>query len=211
MKKLNNIKDKNKRHKFFVISGMIYNYIFGVGKIIFGILILNLLYSLSGINTCLIGVSKNIYIKNLDQKRKIAPIIISSFIMFNSVSFFSKSLLICISFELNSPISVFKTDLLDTIDFSVVQTKELGYRNRARFHLMELNRETYVPGFQMRNSNEIIPVQNCPCLDSTINNILKNNKLSERINESLKTATKKEIYGYKKDGIHVFGSPRGGG
>lgn len=81
MKKLNNIKDKNKRHKFFVISGMIYNYIFGVGKIIFGILILNLLYSLSGINTCLIGVSKNIYIKNLDQKRKIAPIIISSFIM----------------------------------------------------------------------------------------------------------------------------------
>ena len=100
---------------------------------------------------------------------------------------------------------VFKTDLLDTIDFSVVQTKELGYRNRARFHLMELNRETYVPGFQMRNSNEIIPVQNCPCLDSSINNILKNNKLSERINESLKTATKKEIYGYKKDGIHVFG------
>lgn len=81
MNAIKNTKNKEKRHKIFVIIGMIYNYIFGVGKVIFGILILNLLYSLSGINTLLIGVSKNIYIKNLDQKGRIAPTIISSFIM----------------------------------------------------------------------------------------------------------------------------------
>lgn len=101
----------------------------------------------------------------------------------------------------------FKIDLLDTFDFSVVKTKELGYRNRARFHLLDLNMEEvkFVPGFRMRNSNEIIPVQNCPCLDSSLNKILENNEMSERINESLKTATKKEISGYRKNGLHVFG------
>lgn len=75
------LQDQNKRHKLIVAIGLIYSYVWGITKIILGIFVLGFLYCLSGIDTLFIGISKHIYLKNLEKKSRKASIIVSSFIV----------------------------------------------------------------------------------------------------------------------------------
>lgn len=67
--KLNKIKEKlketkEKRHKFNTICSMLYNFIWSIAKIIFGVFTFSYSFCISGASTLLFGFSKKIYLKN---------------------------------------------------------------------------------------------------------------------------------------------------
>lgn len=54
---------------------------------------------------------------------------------------------------------------------TITSGMDLAYRNRAQFHFSE----SFQPGFSARNSNRIVPLDNCPLLVEPINMLLAQN------------------------------------
>ena len=75
------LKDNNKKHIIIVLLTTIYNYVWGFLKIILGIFATGLLYTLSGLDTIFVAISKHIYLKNISKRRKHTPLVIASFIV----------------------------------------------------------------------------------------------------------------------------------
>ena len=76
------IKDKNKRHKIVVVIGTIYGYLWSLIKVIIGIFTGAYFYLLSGLSTFFTGLNRHIYLRSTKkEKDKIAPLLISSFLV----------------------------------------------------------------------------------------------------------------------------------
>ncbi len=82
---------KDKRHKLIIVSSMIYNFVWSITKIIFGVFTFSYSFCISGASTLLFGFSKKIYLKNymLDDKEtiKVKSTTISILLIFIGILF----------------------------------------------------------------------------------------------------------------------------